>query len=60
MGLVVWLDGYMHGDICIVGIKKKERVWGNMAVGIRKMTMDRKWNEGHVVLKRNVVSMGMK
>ena len=23
VGLVVWLDGYMHEDICMVGIKKK-------------------------------------
>ena len=57
VGLVVWLDRYMHEDICMVGIKKKERVWGNMAVGIRKMTMGREGN-GHVVLKRNVVYIG--
>ena len=58
VGLVVWLDGYMHGDICMVGIKKKKWVWGNKAVGIRKMTMAREGNEGYVVLKRNVVYMG--
>ena len=27
-------------------------------MGIRKMTMGRKGNEGHVVLKKNVVYMG--
>ena len=59
VGLVVWLDGFMHGGIRMMGIKDKKWVLWTMAVGIRKMTMGKEGNEGHVVLKRNVVCIGV-